>query len=48
MHKAIENGVSEGVFSNAVLPLLSGQLADDDRRAITMAIIEYLHQIMPV
>ena len=48
VYEAIRDGVSEGICTNAVVPLRSWQLADKDRRAFTMTIIEYLPQIMPV
>ena len=45
VHKTVEDGVSEGRFTDNVVPCFDWKLAGDQRRATTMAVIGDLHQV---
>ena len=47
VNEAIEDGVAEGWVSDHVVPMFDGDLAGDDGRGATMAIIEDLQQVAP-
>src|SRR6202140_3038202 len=47
VNEAIEDGVAEGGVSDHVVPMFDGDLAGDDGRGATMAIIEDLQQVAP-
>ena len=47
MNKAIQDGVAEGGISDNFVPMLYGDLAGDDGRGATVAIIKDLEQVAP-
>ena len=48
VHETIQDGVSQGVITDAGIPLGGRQLADDTRRGRAVAIIHDFHQVMPM
>ena len=47
MNKAIQDGVAEGGVADNVVPMFDGDLASDDGRGATVAIIKDLQQVAP-
>ena len=45
LHHAVQNGVSNGGIAHQGMPVLNGQLADDDGGFIGSPVINYLQQI---
>ncbi len=45
MDEAVEDGVTEGGITNDIMPVFDGQLAGDEGRATTVAVLEDLEKI---
>jgi len=48
VHQTVEDGVSQGVVTDAGVPLVGGELADHQCRSTAMAVVHDLHQVVPV
>ena len=46
MHEAVEDGVCQGVITDAGVPLVGGQLADHDGGGVAVAVVHNLHQVI--
>ena len=47
MNEAVQDGVAQGGVADDVVPMFDGDLAGDDGRGPTVAIIEDLQQVAP-
>ncbi len=47
MNEAVQDGVAEGGVTDDVVPMFHGDLAGDDGRCATMAIIKELQKVAP-
>src|SRR5580700_1736535 len=45
---AIEDGVRERRLADDIVPLVAGKLTGDKRRAVSVAVLDDLHQIAPL
>ena len=45
VNEAVEDGVAEGGIADDVMPVLDGELAGDERRAATVAVVEDLEEV---
>jgi len=48
VHQPVQDGVRQGVVADAGIPLVSRQLADDQRRGLAVAVVHDLHQVVAV
>jgi hypothetical protein len=46
VHEAVEDGVCEGVVTDAGIPLVGGQLADHGGGGVAVAIVHDLHEVI--
>jgi hypothetical protein len=46
VHESVKNGISQGVVTDADIPLIGGELADHQRGCVAMAIIHNFHQVI--
>ncbi len=47
LYEAVQDGVAEGGIADDLMPVFDGDLACDDNRCATMAIIEDLEEVAP-
>lgn len=47
VNEAVQDGVAEGGIADDLMPVFDGDLAGDDNRCATMAIIEDLEEVAP-
>ena len=47
MNEAVQNGVAQSGVADDIVPMFDGDLAGDDGRGATVAIIEDLQQVAP-
>ena len=48
VHQPVEDGIGEGGLADDLVPGVDGQLAGDEDRAISVSVLDDLHQVAPL